>query len=148
MGKKDYISRLFDYCEQLYTVRADLTKAHDGVGDYLEQQHIGLSIKTVDLIRAMLLYEYELLDTSYVIQDEFLSSYYARRVEILVMTEEQIQGRSEELTALRHRISCPAALDCLDRATVLAALSVELLGDVVGLLQDHIMTRGQRETRH
>lgn len=130
----------FDCSERLYAVRCELLKGVDLNDDPDEQLHIFLPIKTVDVIRAMLLYEYELLDTSHVIYEELVPSYYARRVEILRMMKEQIGDHLKELDDLRSRISHRRVLDCIDQARSVIGSSSGLLNDTASFLEDVIIS--------
>ena len=142
------ISLLFDNAERLYPIRSDLVKIADAVHGRSEQLAIILSVKVVDLMRITLLYEYELLDTSHVIRDDYVSSYYARRIDILVMTKEQILGHLKELQDLQRQISLASASDCIDQACEIIESSLHVVNETVAFLEKDIVAAGAGQTKH
>jgi hypothetical protein len=145
---EEWISQLFDNSERLHAVRSDLLKIADSISGHSEKLRIILSIKAIDLMRIMLLYEYELLDTSHVIQDDYVSSYYARRIEILVMAKEQISGQLKELEDLRRQIYHTRASDCIDQAGGIIGSSLRVVNDTVTFLENEIVAAGTDRTKH
>jgi hypothetical protein len=96
----------------------------------------------------MLLFEYELLDSFYVICEELVPSYYAGSVEILPMAKEQIGAHLKELDDLRNRVFHRRASDCIDQARGVIGSSLGLLSDTVAFLEDVIISAGDGQTRH
>jgi len=118
------------------------------VTDDDELLNIYLSIKEIDIIRITLLYEYELLDTSAVVQAEHLSLYYDRRLEILLMTKEQILGHYEELQGCSKHITYKEALQGIYRAAEVIDSASRLLDDITEMLDQHIMKQRSDKTMH
>jgi len=118
------------------------------VTDHDELLNIYLSIKEIDIIRITLLYEYELLDTSAVVQTEHLSLYYDRRLEILLMTKEQILGHYEELQGCSKHITYKEALQGIYRAAEVIDSASRLLDDITEMLDQHIMKQRSDKTMH
>jgi hypothetical protein len=142
------VLKLFDHSEELRVLRSDLLKTLDSIREKSERLQIVLFIKIVDLMRIMFLHEYELLDTSHIIQKDYMSSYYARRMEILIMTKAQISGHLKELEDLRDQISYPQALDCIDRAGGILSSSLQIVQDTIEVLENRIVASGMKRTKH
>jgi len=145
---KRVISQLFELSEELGAIRNSLQEASRVVTDHDELLNIYLSIKEIDIIRITLLYEYELLDTSAVVQTEHLSLYYDRRLEILLMTKEQILGHYEELQGCSKHITYKEALQGIYRAAEVIDSASRLLDDITEMLDQHIMKQRSDKTMH
>ncbi|MBW2318741.1 MAG: hypothetical protein JRD47_02990 [Deltaproteobacteria bacterium] len=148
MKLKRVISQLFELSEELGAIRNSLQEASRVVTDHDELLNIYLSIKEIDIIRITLLYEYELLDTSAVVQTEHLSLYYDRRLEILLMTKEQILGHYEELQGCSKHITYKEALQGIYRAAEVIDSASRLLDDITEMLDQHIMKQRSDKTMH
>ena len=148
MKLKRVISQLFELSEELGAIRNSLQEASRVVTDHDELLNIYLSIKEIDIIRITLLYEYELLDTSAVVQTEHLSLYYDRRLEILLMTKEQILGYYEELQGCSKHITYKEALQGIYRAAEVIDSASRLLDDITEMLDQHIMKQRSDKTMH
>jgi len=145
---KRVISQLFELSEELGAIRNSIQEASRVVTDHDELLNIYLSIKEIDIIRITLLYEYELLDTSAVVQAEHLSLYYDRRLEILLMTKEQILGHYEELQGCSKHITYKEALQGIYRAAEVIDSASRLLDDITEMLDQHIMKQRSDKTMH
>jgi len=145
---KRVISQLFELSEELGAIRNSLQEASRVVTDHDELLNIYLSIKEIDIIRITLLYEYELLNTSAVVQTEHLSLYYDRRLEILLMTKEQILGHYEELQGCSKHITYKEALQGIYRAAEVIDSASRLLDDITEMLDQHIMKQRSDKTMH
>lgn len=145
---EESILKLFDNAERLRVLRSDLLTIADSIGGHSERLRLLLIIKTIDLLRIMLLYEYELLDTSPIIQNDCVSSYYARRIEILGMAREQIIGHLNELEDLRRQISSPQASDRIEQAGGIIRSSLQVVNDTVAFLENEIVAAGIDRTKH
>ncbi|MBW2195515.1 MAG: hypothetical protein JRF28_10705 [Deltaproteobacteria bacterium] len=148
MKLKRVISQLFELSEELGAIRNSLQEASRVVTDHDELLNIYLSIKEIDIIRITLLYEYELLNTSAVVQTEHLSLYYDRRLEILLMTKEQILGHYEELQGCSKHITYKEALQGIYRAAEVIDSASRLLDDITEMLDQHIMKQRSDKTMH
>ena len=148
MKLKRVISQLFELSEELGAIRNSIQEASRVVTDHDELLNIYLSIKEIDIIRITLLYEYELLDTSAVVQTEHLSLYYDRRLEILLMTKEQILGHYEELHGCSKHITYKEALQGIYRAAEVIDSASRLLDDITEVLDQHIMKQRSDKTMH
>ena len=148
MKLKRVISQLFELSEELGAIRNSLQEASRVVTDHDELLNIYLSIKEIDIIRITLLYEYELLNTSAVVQTEHLPLYYDRRLEILLMTKEQILGHYEELQGCSKHITYKEALQGIYRAVEVIDSASRLLDDITEMLDQHIMKQRSDKTMH
>ena len=148
MKLKKIISQLFELSEELVAIRNSLQEASRAATNHDELLNISLSIKEIDIIRITLLYEYELLDTSAVVQTEHLSLYYDRRLEILLMTKEQILGHYKELQGWTKHITYNEVLHEIYRAPEVIASALRLLDDIIEVLNQHIMKQRSDKTMH
>ncbi len=148
MKLKRVISQLFELSEELGAIRNSIQEASRVVTDHDELLNIYLSTKEIDIIRITLLYEYELLDTSAVVQAEHLSLYYDRRLEILLMTKEQILGHYKELQGCSKHITYKEALQGIYRAAEVIDSALRLLDDITEVLDRHIMKQRSDKTMH
>jgi hypothetical protein len=94
------ILQLFEQSEELFVIRNNLLKMVELSNEEADQYHVSLLIKEIDLIRLTLLHEYELLDMSRIVQEEYTHLYYARRIEILQLSTQQIGRHFETLEGL------------------------------------------------
>jgi hypothetical protein len=131
--------RLFHQTEEMAEVRGRLSEILTQVEDTPDGTLVAFAIKEIDIVRIMLLYEYELLDTAHIILEEYLSAYYARRIEIERMTVLQIQGRKRELTELRGHIVHENGRKILETAAEILAKTDHLLGQVIDELEQHVI---------
>ncbi len=145
---KRVISQLFELSEELSVIRNSLQEASRVATDHDELLNIFLSIKEIDIIRITLLYEYELLDTSAIVQTEHLSLYYDRRLAILLMTKEQILGHYEELQGCVKHIMYKEVLQGIDRAAEVIDSALRLFDDIIEVLDQRVMEQRSDETMH
>jgi hypothetical protein len=142
------ISQLFEQSEKLLAIRNNLRKMIEVAEGQKDQHRLSLAIKDIDLIRLTLLYEYELLDTSRIVQDEFIPLYYARRLEILRLAREQIRGHYDGLEGLCGGITHKQELREIDKAMEIVQSSLRLFDDIIGTLEQDIVIEGEQQTRH
>ena len=105
MELSSLIPQLFEQSEKLLAIRNNLRKMLEVAEGQNHQRCLSLVIKDIDLIRLTVLYEYELLDTSRIVQDEFIHLYYGRRLEILQLSREQIRGHYDGLEGLHGGVT-------------------------------------------
>lgn len=142
------ISQLFEQSEKLLAIRNNLRKMVEVAEGQNDQHRLSLVIKEIDLIRLTLLYEYELLDTSRIVQDEFIHLYYGRRLEILRLAREQIHGHYDGLEGLCSGIMHKQALREINHAKEIVQSSLRLFDDIVRTLEQEIVIEAEQQTRH
>ena len=113
-----------------------------------DQHRLSLVMKDIDLIRLTVLYEYELLDTSRIVQDEFIHLYYARRLEILRLSREQIRGHYNGLEGLCGGITHEQELREIDNAKEIVQSSLRLFDEIIRALEQDVVIEAEQQTRH
>jgi hypothetical protein len=142
------ISQLFEQSEKLLAIRNNLWKMVE-VPERQNHRHcLALVVKDIDLIRLTLLYEYELLDTSRIVQDEFIHLYYGRRLEILLLSREQIRRHYDGLEGLCGGITHKQELREIDKAMEIVQSSLRLFDDIIRTLEQDIVIEAGQHTRH
>ena len=142
------ISQLFEESEKLLAIRNNLRKMVEVPEGQNDQHRLSLVIKDIDSIRLTVLYEYELLDTSRIVQDEFIHLYYGRRLEILRLSREQIRGHYDGLEGLCGGITDKQDLREIDNAKEIVQSSLQLFDDIIRTLEQDILIEAERQTRH
>ena len=142
------ISQLFERSEELLATRNNLQAMIELSNDQNDQYRLSLVIKEIDLIRLTVLHEYELLDTSRIVQDEFIHLYYARRLEILQLSRDQIRGHYDGLEGLCGRITHKQGLHEIDNAKEIIQSSLQLFDDIIRILEQDIVIEAENQTRH
>ena len=148
MALTSLISEVFEQSEALLTVRNNLQALIKRATDQNDRFGLSLVIKEIDLIRLTLLYEYELLDTSHIVQEEFINLYYARRLEILKLSREQIRGHYDGLAGLCVGMRHEDALSQIALAREVVQVSLRLMDEIVRTLEQDIVIEGKQQTRH
>ena len=148
MELSSLISQLFEQSEKLLAIRNKLRKMVEVREGQNDQHRLSLVIKDIDLIRLTLLYEYELLDTSRIVQDEFIHLYYARRLEILRLAREQIRGHYDGLEGLCGGMMHKQELREINHAMEIVQSSLRLFDDIIRTLEQEIVIEGEQQTRH
>ena len=148
MELSSLISQLFEQSEKLLAIRNKLRKMVEVREGQNDQHRLSLVIKEIDLIRLTLLYEYELLDTSRIVQDEFIHLYYARRLEILRLAREQIRGHYDGLEGLCGGMMHKQELREINHAKEIVQSSLRLFDDIVRTLEQEIVIEAEQQTRH
>jgi hypothetical protein len=144
----DITSALFEKTEDLVEVRHRLSQALDSTEDPRDQCLIPMAIRQLDIVRITLLYEYELLDTSNIIQEEYLTSYFARRIEILQMTREQLLGHCRELQKMADHMGRTVGREQIERCLDIILSSQQCLDRIVKSLEQNIVLHRERHTTH
>ena len=147
MELANLISQLFEQSEKLLATRNNLQKMIE-LNDQTDQYRLSLVIKEIDLIRLTVLYEYELLDTSRIVHEEFMNLYYARRLEILYLSREQICGHYDGLEGLCGGIRHEQGLNEVDKAKEIIQASLRLINDIIRTLEKDIVIEAKEQTRH
>lgn len=142
------ISELFEQSEKLLATRNNLQKMVELSNVQNDQYRLSLVIKEIDLIRLTVLYEYELLDTSRVVQEEFINLYYARRLEILHLSREQIRGHYDGLEGLCGGIRHKQGLNEVDNAKEIVQASLRLIDHIIRTIEQDIVIEAKEQTRH
>ncbi len=142
------ISQLFEQSEELLLIRNNLRKTIELPDDQNDQYRLSLFIKEIDLIRVTVLYEYELLDTSRIVRDEFIHLYYARRPKILRLSRDQIRGHYDRLKGLCGCITYKQGLHEIDNAKKIVHSSLHLFDDIIRTLEQDIVIEAHDKTRH
>ncbi len=109
---------------------------------------VTFAAKEIDIVRITLLYEYELLDTGNIVLDAYASSYYARRVEILRMTVEQIRGHTRELGGIRQSTSHEQARQVMDEGMKNMKAAGQILDRVIDRFEQRILKESDKQTTH
>jgi hypothetical protein len=141
-------SQLFEQSEKLLVIRNNLRKMVEVPEGQNDQHRLSLVMKDIDLIRLTVLYEYELLDTSRIVQDEFIHLYYARRLEILRLSREQIRGHYNGLEGLCGGITHEQELREIDNAKEIVQSSLRLFDEIIRALEQDIVIEAEQQTRH
>ncbi len=148
MELSSLIPQLFEQSEKLLAIRNNLRKMVE-VGEGQNHRHrLSLVIKDIDLIRLTVLYEYELLDTSRIVQDEFIHLYYGRRLEILRLSREQMRGHYDGLEGLYGGIRDKQELREINHAKEIVQSSLRLFDDIIRTLEQGIVIEAEQHTRH
>jgi len=142
------ISQLFEQSEKLLAIRNNLRKMVEVPEGQNDQHRLSLVIKDIDSIRLTVLYEYELLDTSRIVQDEFIHLYYGRRLEILRLSREQIRGHYDGLEGLCGGITDKQDLREIDNAKEIVQSSLQLFDDIIRTLEQDILIEADQQTKH
>jgi hypothetical protein len=142
------ISQLFERSEALLATRNNLQAVIELCNDQTDQYRLSLVIKEIDLIRLTVLYEYELLETSHIVQEEFINLYYARRLEILQLSREQVRGHYDGLEGLCGGIRDEQGLNEIDHAKEIIQASLGLIDDIIRTLEQGIVIEAKEQTRH
>ncbi len=142
------ISQLFEHSEELLATRNNLQAMIELCNDQNDQYRLSLVIKEIDLIRLTVLYEYELLDTSHIVQEEFINLYYARRLEILQLSRGQIRGHYDGLERLCGAIRYEQGLNEINHAKEIIQASLRLIDNIISTLEQDILTEAKEQTRH
>jgi hypothetical protein len=142
------IPQLFEQSEKLLAIRNNLRKMVEVPEGQNDQHPLSLVIKDIDLIRLTVLYEYELLDTSRIVQDEFIHLYYGRRLEILQLSREQIRGHYDGLEGLHGGVTHEQELREINHAKEIVQSSLRLFDDIIQTLEQHIVREAEQQTRH
>ena len=148
MALGELISSLYDLTEALMRVRQRLSEILGNAGGTTDEPLITFAVKEIDIVRISLLYEYELLDTGNVVLDAYVSSYYARRVEILRMTGEQVRGHKQELEQIRKTIFHDEARKLIAQGTEIVHTACELLDSVIENIEQRILRDRDSQTTH
>ena len=142
------ISQLFERSEALLATRNNLQAVIELCNDQNDQYRLSLVIKEIDLIRLTVLYEYELLDTSHIVKEEYINLYYARRLEILQLSREQVRGHYDGLEGLCGGIRHEQGLNEIDHAKEIIQASLGLIGDIIRTLEQDVVIEAKEQTRH
>jgi hypothetical protein len=142
------ISQLFEQSEKLLVIRNNLRKMLEIPEGQDNRHRLSLVIKDIDLIRLTVLYEYELLDTSRIVQDEFIHLYYARRLEIFRLSREQMRGYYNGLEGLCGSITHKQELREIDNAKEIVQSSLRLFDEIIRTLEQDIVIEAEQQTRH
>ena len=148
MELSSLMSQLFEQSEKLLVVRNNLREIIEVPEGPEDEYRLSLVIKDIDLIRLIVLYEYELLDTSHIVQDEFIDLYCDRRLEILCLSREQIRGHYNGMEGLCGGITHKQGLREIDRAKKIVRSSLQLFDDLIRTLERDIVVEGRGQTRH
>ena len=148
MELSSLIPQLFEQSEKLLAIRNNLRKMLEVAEGQNHQRCLSLVIKDIDLIRLTVLYEYELLDTSRIVQDEFIHLYYGRRLEILQLSREQIRGHYDGLEGLHGGVTHEQELREINHAKEIVQSSLRLFDDIIQTLEQHIVREAEQQTRH
>ena len=145
---EDTIQKLFYHAESLAGIRHTLAEILHGVRGDHDESVIILGIKEIDLVRTMLLYEYELLDTASIISDSYHLSYYARRLEILRMTVKQIQSHHNVFYEKTGQLDSKKAKEAVSRGADILLSSIKNLGKIIDSLEQSIIMEKKDRTTH
>ena len=148
MELSSLISQLFEQSEKLLAIRNNLRKMVEVPEGQNDQHRLSLIIKDIDSIRLTVLYEYELLDTSRIVQDEFIHLYYGRRLETLRLSREQIRGHYDGLEGLCGSITDKQDLREIDNAKEIVQSLLRLFDDIIRTLEEDILIEADQQTRH
>ncbi len=105
-------------------------------------------VKDIDLVRLIMLHEYELLDTSHVVRPDYMILYYARRLEILQLSRHQLSLSCEVMKDIRGYVKHKEALSEIDNAKKIVQASLRLLGRVIGILEQDIVVEAEDQMKH
>ena len=148
MKFEEAVVKLFEFSEDLRSMRDELVSVADTMANGVERIHIICAIKEIDIIRVMLLGQYELLDTSRIVQVEYLAAYYERRLEILEMTRSQLAVHADEMVAIGGVIESGRAVEWIERASRQVRSSIQIVDAIVGLLESRAMAAAKDQTLH
>lgn len=148
MTLDEAIYSFFHQTEEMAQVRRLLSEILKQIEGTQDGTMVAFAIKEIDIVRIMLLYEYELLDTAHIIPEEYLSTYYARRIEIERMTAIQIQGHRRELTELQDHIRDENARKIIETAMEMLAKADNLLGLMIDRLKQHVINEKNEKIVH
>ena len=81
-------------------------------------------------------------------QDEFIHLYYARRLEILRLSREQIRGHYDGLKGLCGGIAHEQELREINHAKGIVQSSLRLFDDIIQTLEQSIVIEAEQQTRH
>jgi hypothetical protein len=74
--------------------------------------------------------------------------YYARRLEILQLSREQIRGHHDGLEGLCGGIGHEQGLNEIDHAKEIIQVSLWLMDDIISTLKKDILIEAKEQTRH
>ena len=147
MKFEETVIKLFELSEDLRSTRDRLVSLAKAINDP-ERLYLVGSVKEIDIVRATLLGQYELLDTSRIVKPEYLAAYYTRRLEILEMTRRQLSVHVEEIVAIGRATQAAEVLKEIERASNQVRWSMDSLDAVIGILKDRTMGEGSDRTLH
>ncbi|MDY6839353.1 MAG: hypothetical protein SWH78_15415 [Thermodesulfobacteriota bacterium] len=148
MAWTSLISQLFEASEGLLATRDNLQALVARTTDQDDRLRLSLVMREIDVIRLTLLYEYELLDTSHIVQEAFIHLYYARRLEILQLSREQIRGHCDGLDGRVSGMKDEEALREITHAREIVQASLRCMDDIIRALGQDIVVEGKQQTRH
>lgn len=147
MKLEQAVADLFEHSEALRVVRDRLASTMKGV-DVLDRFQIACVVKEIDIVRVMLLGEYELLDTARIVDPEHLPAYHARRLEILEMTAAQLQIHSNEIASLSTELEEARVVHWKTTAVDLITSARTVIDRIITLLGREAMSERSDHTVH
>ena len=148
MKFEETILRLFDISEDLHSMRDELIRITEKLVDGPEFLRLVCAVKEIDIVAVTLLGQYELLDTTPIVQSQHLSDYYARRLEILEMTRPRLESHVDELVAIGDRIDIAQAAAWIGRATQQVRSSIQVIDSIMETLRGWTMAAAKDQTVH
>ncbi len=142
------ISKLFERSEELFTSRNKLVRIIEAAGLEEEQYNLSLLVKDLDLVRLIILHEYELLDTSSVVREDYVSVYYARRLEILQLSRQQLSRHYEVVKGICGHVNHKEALCEIQEAGKIIQASLRLFDRVIVLLEEDMIVEAKDLIKH
>lgn len=147
MKLEEAVVRLFESAEDLRSTRDDLIQVGKEMNEP-ERLHVLAAVKEIDIVRVTLLGQHELLDTSNIIRPQYLFDYYARRLEILEPTRDQLLLHVREIVAIGRNAQDPQAVRKMEQARVQVDSSIEIIDAIIGILKDRSLAEGKDRILH